>query len=226
MQWHGPPGSPARELQLEAPRARRGSKFPAYKAGFSLIGDLMNRSSMKQARSLLDSERPRNLLWRTEICQVSCSENHGIASPCILIAPTACDLGAACCLNVTVSLAFCSSHQAGRGCSGDAVISSSAALAREAVIPLLLGEACVTPRALRLGTLLQHGAPRQAPSARRISARLVMGRVRQAHPFSQRLVCHWLLSIKGRLQILRDPSTSTWYVWGFLPQIVNAGSLK
>lgn len=187
-----------------------------YKAGFSLIGDLMNRSSMKQAHSLLDSERPCILLWHTEICQVSCSENRGIASPCILIAPNTFDLGAACCLNVTVSLAFCSSHQAGCGCSGDGLISLSAALAREAVIPLQLGEVCVTPRALCLGTLLQHGAPRQTPSARCISARLVMGRVHQAHPFSQRLVCHWLLSIKGRLQILPDPSTSTWYVGFFI----------
>lgn len=88
------------------------------------------------------------LLRHAETCRVSCSENREIVSPCMLITPNAFDLGAACRLNVTVSRALCSSRQAGPSCLGDGLVSLSAAVAREAVIPARLAEVCVTPRAL------------------------------------------------------------------------------
>lgn len=122
---------------MEASHTRKGSKFLVYKAGFSFIHDLMN------SHYLHDSERTCILLRHTEICQVSCSENCEIVSPCILITSNAFDLGPACCLNVTVSLALCSSHQAGRGCLDDGLISLSATLAHEAVILVQLAEVCI-----------------------------------------------------------------------------------
>lgn len=142
------------------------------------------------SHNLLDSEGACILLRHSEICQVCCSENREIVSPCILITPNAFDLVSACRLNVMVLLALCSSHQAGCGCLGDGLISLSAALAREAVIPVQLGEMCVTPRALCLGTLLGHGAPHQAPSTHRIPPRLVISRGHQTHSLSQGLICH------------------------------------
>lgn len=205
MVAHSPSSSLAQEVQLEASHARSGSTFLVYKAGFSSIGDLMNFCCLP------DSEKAGILLWHTEVCQVSCSENREIVSPCILITPNAFDLGSACRLNVTVSLALCSFHQAGCGCLGNGLISLSATLPHEAVTVTQLGEVCGTPRALGLRTLPGHGAPHQAPSAHRIPPHLVIGQVHEAHPFSQSLVGHWLLS-QGCLQILHDPATSTWYI--------------
>lgn len=191
-------------------------KFLVYKAAFSLIGVLMN------SHYLPNSERCASSYWDF---QLSHSEDRQIVSPCILITPDAFDLSAACHLNIMVLLLFCSSHQAGHGCSGNGFISLSAALVHEAVMFLQLGQDCVIPRALCLGTPLGHGAPHQPQAPIRcIPPCLVIDQVCQAHPFSQNLVCHWLLSVKDICKFCMIlPQVPGLF---FSLQILNSRSLK
>lgn len=176
---------------------------------------------------LPSSESVCILLWHTEIWQVSWSGNHEIVSPCLLIPPDAFGLRAACRLHIMVSFALCISHQAGRGCLGVGFISWSAVLAQKAVIPVQLWVVRRTARGPVFGD--PAGAQYLMPSPEHPS-HPSMPHDCLGTPGTSLLAeacLSQLLSIKGCLQILYDPSTSSWHIFLSHPaSILNAGLLK